>query len=94
PGGLSWVGERGPELMNVPMGAQIIPNHRLSGPNVPRLQAPANNNAISAPVAISIDARGADSEGLARVQGQLNQLRAELPAHIVTTILKANKSMV
>lgn len=29
PGGLSWVGERGPELMNVPRGAQIIPNHAI-----------------------------------------------------------------
>ena len=26
PGGWSWVGERGPELMNVPQGAQIIPH--------------------------------------------------------------------
>lgn len=25
-GGLSWVGERGPELVNLPMGAQVIPN--------------------------------------------------------------------
>ncbi|GGD24392.1 phage tail length tape measure family protein [Aureimonas glaciei] len=30
PGGLAMVGERGPELMNVPKGAQIIPNHVLS----------------------------------------------------------------
>jgi hypothetical protein len=29
-GGLSWVGEKGPELMNVPRGAQIIPNHLLA----------------------------------------------------------------
>jgi len=26
PGGLSWVGEQGPELMNIPRGAQIIPH--------------------------------------------------------------------
>ena len=26
PGGLAWVGERGPELVNLPMGAQVIPN--------------------------------------------------------------------
>jgi len=26
PGGLAWVGERGPELMNVPKGAQIFPS--------------------------------------------------------------------
>lgn len=25
-GGLSWVGERGPELLNLPRGAQVIPN--------------------------------------------------------------------
>lgn len=31
PGGLSLVGERGPELVNLPRGAQVIPNHRLGG---------------------------------------------------------------
>jgi len=31
-GGLSWVGERGPELVNLPMGAQVIPNSKLGGP--------------------------------------------------------------
>ncbi|MBL3564370.1 hypothetical protein JMM59_05005 [Rhodovulum sulfidophilum] len=29
PGGLAWVGEAGPELVNLPRGAQVIPNHRL-----------------------------------------------------------------
>jgi phage-related tail protein len=29
PGGLSVVGERGPEIMNIPRGAQIIPNDIL-----------------------------------------------------------------
>lgn len=27
PGGLAWVGERGPELVNLPKGTQVIPNH-------------------------------------------------------------------
>jgi hypothetical protein len=45
PGGLAWVGERGPELMNVPRGSQIVPNHKvsdylktasLSGPGAPQ----------------------------------------------------------
>ena len=31
PGGLAIVGEKGPELMNVPRGSQIIPNHKLKG---------------------------------------------------------------
>lgn len=30
PGGLSLVGERGPELVNLPRGSQVIPNHELS----------------------------------------------------------------
>jgi len=30
-GGWSWVGERGPELMRVPTGSQIIPNHVARG---------------------------------------------------------------
>ncbi|MBR9840207.1 MAG: hypothetical protein GYB50_20290 [Rhodobacteraceae bacterium] len=30
PGGLAWVGERGRELVNLPRGAQVIPNHRIS----------------------------------------------------------------
>ncbi len=30
-GGWSMVGERGPELVNLPRGSQVIPNHRLGG---------------------------------------------------------------
>lgn len=29
PGGLAMVGERGPELVNLPRGSQVIPNHKL-----------------------------------------------------------------
>lgn len=31
PGGPSLVGERGPEIVNLPRGSQVIPNHRLRG---------------------------------------------------------------
>jgi hypothetical protein len=31
PGGMSLVGERGPELVNLPRGAKVIPNNRLGG---------------------------------------------------------------
>lgn len=31
PGGMSLVGERGPELVNLPRGSQVIPNHKISG---------------------------------------------------------------
>ena len=29
PGGMALVGERGPEILNVPRGAQVIPNHKI-----------------------------------------------------------------
>lgn len=31
PGGLALVGERGPEIVNLPRGSQVIPNHELAG---------------------------------------------------------------
>ena len=30
-GGPTWVGERGPEIVNLPRGAQVIPNHDIRG---------------------------------------------------------------
>lgn len=30
-GGMAWVGENGPELLNLPRGSQVIPNHELGG---------------------------------------------------------------
>jgi len=30
-GGATWVGERGPEIVNLPRGSQVIPNNRLGG---------------------------------------------------------------
>lgn len=34
PGGLSLVGERGPELVNLPRGSRVTPNNKLGGSNV------------------------------------------------------------
>lgn len=33
PGGRALVGERGPEIVNLPRGSQVIPNHRLNSGN-------------------------------------------------------------
>ncbi len=30
PGGMAWVGERGRELVNLPRGSQVVPNHKLN----------------------------------------------------------------
>jgi len=103
--GPGWgvVGERGPELINVHKGGvTVVPNHvsrsMLPGfadggtlsPNgmVSRLAA---GGSVSAPVSIDIDARGADKDGLARVEGQLRQLKAELPGRVVSAVTDAKK---
>lgn len=79
PGGWSIIGEKGPELMYVPKGAAITPNGQS-----PRT-ANDNGGSYAASVQVSIDARGADGAGLGRVQQQLEQLKADLPALIVQT---------
>ncbi|KYK45161.1 hypothetical protein A1D31_11050 [Bradyrhizobium liaoningense] len=86
PGGPSIVGENGPELVNLPRGSQVIPNDVL--------RSGAMGGSVSAPVTISIDARGADEAGLARVQAQLAQLKAELPARVVETVKRARTGRV
>jgi hypothetical protein len=42
PGGLAWVGESGRELVNLPRGAQVIPNHRLA--TLPHASLAARND--------------------------------------------------
>lgn len=83
PGGWSMVGENGPEWMNVPKGAQILPNGQSPG-----------GGGVNAPVSIHIDATGADAAGLARVQAQLASLQTNLSATIVKTVQKAKSNRV
>lgn len=69
------VGEKRPEL--------FVPSQ--SGRIVPRLPSTINksgNGSVHAPVQIKIDARGADREGLARVELQVARLKQDLPAII------------
>lgn len=82
PGGLAWVGERGPELVNLPRGSQVIPNHKLGD----------RGGGVNVPVNINIDATGADAAGLARVEQQVAKLRRDLPATVISTVRKAQNS--
>ena len=70
PGGLAIVGERGPELINLPGGSQVIPNHKLAYPAIPSASS-LRVAPIVAPV-FNLDMRGAvmTSDLLA----QMNQL--------------------
>lgn len=82
PGGLAWVGERGPELVNLPRGSQVIPNHKLG----------ERGGGVNVPVNINIDATGADAAGLARVEQQVAKLQRDLPATVISTVRKAQNS--
>lgn len=84
PGGLAWVGERGPELVNLPRGSQVIPNHMLG----------AGGGGVNVPIEINIDATGADASGLARVEQQLGKLKAEIPSMVISNVRKAQQSNV
>ena len=91
PGGLALVGEKGPELVNLPRGAQVIPNHQIRTPVAPGFASGVSQSAITAPISIAIDATGADPAGLARVEQRLAALQRELPGTIVKTVKDAQQ---
>jgi hypothetical protein len=60
---------------------------------IPRgVRSTAGGTAVS--INVSIDARGADKDGLARVAGEVAKLRAELPSRAVQAIQQAKTSRV
>lgn len=65
PGGMALVGERGPELVNLPRGSQVIPNHKIGG-----LSGGASS------FNISVDARGSNDPAAVRAQVQQGILEA------------------
>ncbi|MGB3272219.1 MAG: hypothetical protein WBA66_04920 [Xanthobacteraceae bacterium] len=64
---------------------------QFTAPTLPKVTSAASRSAITAPVSIAIDARGADREGLLRVEAQVARLRAELPTQVVATVRDAQK---
>jgi hypothetical protein len=68
PGGLALVGERGPELVNLPRGSQVVPNHALGGMG--------GTVVHFAPV---INAAGADAAGLAQVRAEVRAMHEAFP---------------
>ncbi|MGA0564465.1 hypothetical protein ACO2RV_18625 [Ancylobacter sp. VNQ12] len=76
------VGERGPEMFVPDVAGRIVPNH---------LSAGAGAGSTTVPISITIDARGADEAGLARVQQQLVQLRRDVPAMAARSVQDARK---
>lgn len=78
-GGTALVGEQGQELVDLPAGSKI---HNASATR----RMLANDNGPSFHMPISIDARGADDAGLARVQAQLARMEREMPDRAVAAV--------
>lgn len=91
-GGLTWVGERGPELVNLPRGAGVIPNHEAlrmaqnaasrNDNSSSRSVAPVTVNLIGAPQGTKVR-ETTDSQGgrkLDVVLGEQNEAWANSPS--------------
>ncbi len=86
PGGLMMVGERGPEILQVPSGGRVVPNHELraaSGNSKLQVEVIANNNGFGAIVrnlagqvfaeAAPGIAAGASADAVSRMQRMQNR---------------------
>ena len=80
-GGLSWVGERGPELVNLPRGAQVIPNNKLGGA--------LGSGGMQFSYAPSIDARGASLQAVQELDQRMRADAAQFNAKVEHAIQKA-----
>lgn len=82
-GGLSWVGERGPELVNLPRGAQVIPNnklHHLGGGGMQFTYAP------------KIDARGASVAAVQELDQRMRADAAQFNSKVEAAVQRAKSS--
>jgi hypothetical protein len=57
-GGVKWVGEKGPELMKVPGGSQVIPNNRITAPGAPSFNGANQNEKPSVTIVQHLSANG------------------------------------
>ena len=85
-GSFGIVGERGPELAFAGSGGLGILSNADSG----KLLSSGAGGGTNVSIPINIDATGADSAAIARLNSRLDQLQAELPGRIVTTIQDAS----
>lgn len=76
-GGPTWVGEHGPEILNLPRGSQVIPN------DVARRSAGGGVNV--SPV-FNVDASGADSAAIARLERALARTAASIRPMAVAAV--------
>lgn len=80
PGGTAWVGEHGPELVRLPRGSKI---HTAADS---RRMAAANDAGPPVSLTNYNDFRGADPSAVAAISERLDQMEADLPRRIVSTM--------
>jgi len=84
PGGLAIVGEKGPELVNLPRGSSVTPNNKLAG---------AMGGAITVSAGTTITIQGsADQATLTLMRQELARRDAELPSRVVQAVEKAKSA--
>lgn len=77
-GGWTWVGEKGPELINVPRGSQIVPNDVATSGGVGQ-----TNVGVTATVVVQGDV---SEKNIAMVTAAINQLKREIPTQVASTV--------
>lgn len=87
PGGLAIVGEKGPELVNLPRGAQVVPNSQL---RMPSLEAPAAAQTFAPVVtfAPTIQMQGNGDAG-EQVTAALKKFEKEFTPRVVKSLREA-----
>ena len=85
-GGMTMVGEQGPELVNLPRGSQVVPADATRNM--------MNGGGGSITYAPAIDARGASVEAVARLARIIETDRAMFASRTVATIQQARRGRV
>lgn len=84
-GGPTWVGERGPEIVNLPAGSQVIPNHAIRSAN-----DNGGSNVISFAPVTTITVQGnADKDTIAQLKAELDRRDRALKEQIPGLVTKA-----
>ena len=91
-GGLTWVGERGPELVNLPRGAQVIPNHRIATANGNTRAASNQNFAPTYNISISGDGMSAEEVARHTVEAIREYDRERAPQTVLETMREAQQA--
>lgn len=85
PGGLAIVGEKGPELVNLPRGSQVVPNDKIGGGG--------NVTVHGGDTHITVQGN-ADNQAVAMMRQELAKRDAEFARNVVQTVERAKKSRV